>query len=42
MWSNWVRQNRETDDRYDEDCVEEGCQLAKVKFAGMVRETGKL
>ena len=42
MWSNWVRQNRETDDRHDEDCVEEGCQLTKVKFLGMVRETGKL
>ena len=31
VWSNWVGQNRETDEEHDEDCVEE-----------IVRETGKL
>ena len=31
-WSNGIGQNRETDEEYEEDCVEEGCQLARVKF----------
>ena len=31
LWSNGVGQNRETDEEYDEDCVEEGFQLARVK-----------
>ena len=29
--SNGVGQNRETDEEFDEDCVEEGFQLARVK-----------
>ena len=32
MWLNWVGQNRETDEEHDEDCIEEGFQLARVKF----------
>ena len=32
MWLNWVGQNRETDEEHDEDCVEGGFQLARVKF----------
>ena len=28
----WVRQNRETDEEHDEDCVEEEFQLARVKY----------
>ena len=32
MWSNRVGKNRETDEQHDEDCVEEGFQLAGVKF----------
>ena len=31
MWSNWIKQNWETDKEHDEDCVIE-----------MVRETGNL
>ena len=31
MWSNWVVQNRETDEENDEDCFGEG-QLAWLKF----------
>ena len=31
-WLNWVGQNRETDEEHDEHCVEEGFQLARVKF----------
>ena len=32
MWSNEVGQTRETDEEHDEDCVEEGFQMARVKF----------
>ena len=32
MWSNGVGKNRETDEEHDEDCVQEGFQLAGVKF----------
>ena len=32
MWLNRVGQNRETDEKHDEDCVEEGFQLAGVKI----------
>ena len=32
MWSNELGQNRETDEEYDEDCVEEGFQLAREKL----------
>ena len=32
VWLNRVGQNRETDEKYDEDCVEEGFQLAGVKL----------
>ena len=33
MWLNGTGQNRKTDEKYDEDCVEEGwLQLARVKF----------
>ena len=32
MWSNGVGQNRETDEEYDEDCVEERFHLVRVKF----------
>ena len=32
MWLNWIGQNRETDEEHDEDCVEGGFQLARVKF----------
>ena len=32
MWSNGVGQNRETDKEHDEYCVEEGFQLARVKY----------
>ena len=31
VWSNEVGQNRETNEEYDEDCVEERFQLARVK-----------
>ena len=31
VWLNGVGQNRETDEEHDEDCVEERCQLARVK-----------
>ena len=31
MWSNGVGQNRETDEEHDQDCVEEGFHLARVK-----------
>ena len=36
----WGRQNRETDEEHDEDCVEEGFQLAMVK-SDRDREGGK-
>ena len=29
-WSNRVGRNRETNEQHDEDCVEEGFQLARV------------
>ena len=32
MWSNGVGQNRETDEEHDEDCIEEGFQLARIKY----------
>ena len=32
MWSNGVGQNREADEEHDEDCVEEGFQLARIKY----------
>ena len=32
VWSNGVGQNRETDKEHDEYCVEEGFQLARVKY----------
>ena len=32
IWSNWVKQNKETDEEDDADCVEERFQLARVKF----------
>ena len=32
MWSNELGQNRETDEEYDEDCVEEGFQLVREKL----------
>ena len=28
----WVRKNMETNEEHDEDCVEEGFQLSRVKF----------
>ena len=30
--SNWVGQNSEPDEEHNEDCVEEGLQLTRVKF----------
>ena len=32
VWSNGVGQNRETDEEHDEDCIEEGFQLARIKY----------
>ena len=32
MWLNGVGQNRETDEEHDEDCIEEGFQLARIKY----------
>ena len=32
MKSNWVGQNSEPDEEHNEDCVEEGLQLTRVKF----------
>ena len=32
MKSNWVGQNSEPDEEHNEDCVEDGLQLARVKF----------
>ena len=31
-WSNGVGQNRKTDEEPDKSCIEEECQLARVKF----------
>ena len=39
-WSNVVEQNRETDKEHDEDCVEEGFQLARGRF-GRDGEVGR-
>ena len=32
MWSNGVGQNRETNEEHDDDCIEEGFQLARIKY----------
>ena len=32
VWLNGIRQNRETDEEHDEDCLKEGFQIARVKF----------
>ena len=32
IWLNGLGQNRETNEEHDEDCVEEGFQLSRVKF----------
>ena len=32
MWLNSLRKNRKNDKEDDEDCVEEGIQLAKAKY----------
>ena len=32
MWANRVAQKMETDEEHDEDCVEEGFPLARVKI----------
>ena len=32
VWLNGVVQNRETDEEHDEDCNEDGFQLAKIKY----------
>ena len=32
VWLNGVEQNRETNEEHNENCVEEGCQLACLKF----------
>ena len=32
LWWRVGGQNRETDEEHDEDCVEEGFQLARVKL----------
>ena len=32
MWLNRAGKNKETHQEHDEDCVEEGFQLARVKF----------
>ena len=34
MWLNGVGQNRETNEKHNEDCVEEGFHLVRVKFEG--------
>ena len=39
MWLNGVRQNRETDEEHDEDCVQDGFQEARVKFLQRGRGT---
>ena len=30
LWSNGLGQNKETDEKHNENCVEEGFQLARV------------
>ena len=32
MWLNGEGQNRETDQEHDEDCIEEGYHLARIKY----------
>ena len=32
MRLNEVEKNKETDEEHDEDCIDEGFQLARVKF----------
>ena len=32
VWANGVKQNKETDEEHDEDCVQVGLKLASVKF----------
>ena len=32
MWSNGIKQNRETDEEHDEDYLKESFQIARVKF----------
>ena len=32
MRSNLIGQNRKTEGDHDEDCIEEGFQLAKIKY----------
>ena len=32
VWWNGIGQKRETNEEHDEDCIEEGFQLARVKF----------
>ena len=32
MWSNRVGQNREIDEEHDEDCIEKGFPLARIKY----------
>ena len=32
MYSNGVGQNRENDEEHDADCIEEGFQLATIKY----------
>ena len=32
MWSNWVGQNRETNEEHDEDCIEKGFQLTRINY----------
>ena len=32
VWSNRVGQNREIDEEHDEDCIEEGFPLARIKY----------
>ena len=39
MWLNGVKQNRETDEEHDEDCVQDGFQEARVKFLQRGRGT---
>ena len=41
MRLNEVGKNRETDEEHDEDCVDEGFQLARVKFDRDGKEGGE-
>ena len=42
LWSNRVRQNRETDEELDEDCFEKDFSWLKQNLTEMVTEAGKL